>query len=50
MFHPAWPFKNKTDESQWRRFPAVVYTAAPALGKLVTASGRRIETRRILAK
>ena len=43
MFHPAWPFKNKTDESQWRRFPAVVYPLRDLDGKLVTASGRRIE-------
>ena len=42
-FHPAWPFKNKTDESQWRRFPAVVYPLRDLDGKLVTASGRRIE-------
>ena len=43
MFHPAWPFKHKADEHKWRRFPAVVYPLRDLDGKLVTASGRRIE-------
>ncbi len=43
MFHPAWPFKSKTDERKWRRFPAVVYPLRDLDNKLVTASGRRIE-------